>query len=198
MANRKAHNKYTPTSDQIAVAQYMHAAGLAKEEICIQLDIAYATFQKAIEPHLLSKTKLYKGKKKAKEVYEPTEKDIQLATYMKMTGIDELTIAKTLNISKGTFNKTLKPNLDTSISRVKGLVASKLLTHIKNGSVPATIFFLKAQCGWSDRDSQSVSVSARQGEGGEGKGNEGLNVSVTFGSPPELDTSIPVSEDAEL
>lgn len=72
-------------------------------------------------------------------------------------GLTQEEIALLLGIAPSTFceNKAYSEKLSEAIkvgqAKAHAHVASKLVSQINAGSVPATIFYLKARCKWNDR-----------------------------------------------
>lgn len=89
------------------------------------------------------------------EVFEQVEK-------MAGLGSTHEEIADYYGVSKVTWHKYKKKFPDLLMrykkgkSKIKVFVKSKLLESIKSGNLTAIIFYLKTQCGWSEKNSLEI------------------------------------------
>lgn len=95
------------------------------------------------------------AKRNGRPPYEPTEKDKKFVIAMAAAGIEQLEIARALDITKPTLRKHFRRELDTGQTIAVTEVAKSLFNMAtgKNGpaNVTAAIFYLKARAGWSDQ-----------------------------------------------
>ena len=74
-------------------------------------------------------------------------------------------IARALGVSERTIRNRLNDDADFAEAYKRGkaksavFVGGKLMELIKKGNVAATIFYLKARCGWSEKTDLNVSGS---------------------------------------
>ena len=92
-------------------------------------------------------------KKRTKEGHHIDPKELEKLASLRMTNMQ---IAERLGMCQRSFYQHLKRNRElANIIRVAkrktdAYVVSKLMKLIEDGSVPATIFYLKVKCGWKE------------------------------------------------
>lgn len=79
-----------------------------------------------------------------------TKEQKELAVDMTLAGVNQELIARALGVHKQTLTKKMRDEIDAALAQRKSKGVEHFFTSIKNGSVPAQIFFLKTQCGWKD------------------------------------------------
>lgn len=87
---------------------------------------------------------------------EISEKQIQDVVSMIQGGSTQKDIAKHLGVSLNTLKKYCKEHIGSATAMRHGFVVGKLMTLIKAGNVPATLFYLKTRCGWREQDINST------------------------------------------
>lgn len=83
--------------------------------------------------------------------FEATDEQIESARNMLLAGVTQTVVAKVLGIHYTTYQKHVQPSVEDAIGDVKGQVVGALMKSIKKEDITAIIFFLKTQCGWSEK-----------------------------------------------
>ena len=97
------------------------------------------------------------------------EIDIERAEYLASLGLTYEEIAQSLGVSSRTLERRRNEvaELSEAIKRgqAKGCetVTSKLMEQVLQGNTTAIIFYLKAKCGWRDKDAIEVKHSGSIG-----------------------------------
>lgn len=86
--------------------------------------------------------------------HEPTKETREMASKMSSYGVVQDTIALCIGISLPTLHKYYREELDTSKAHCIVEVADRLMDKIRQGDVPSTMFYLKTQGGWREKDKQ--------------------------------------------
>lgn len=80
--------------------------------------------------------------------YEPDDAARRLATNLSGIGVPKTMIAKILGVSRITLERHLGPELDLGMAQATAIVCNKMFNHVLEGSLPATMFWLKARADW--------------------------------------------------
>lgn len=108
-----------------------------------------------------------------KPAHVPDEASRKEVTALASFGVRQDEIATYLGIDAKTLRKHYRRELDTSKIKANAAMARRLYTAaIDEGSVPAMIFWLKAQAGW--REKQELDVTS---------GGERVALTVRFVKP---------------
>jgi len=118
-------------------------------------------------------------KKALRPYHKPTEKTRQVVLSAVGMGMDQVAIAKLLDINPKTLRKFYRRELDTGAARANLSVAKSLYGRATSGKdTIASIFWLKARAGWVDTVKNV---------------HEGLpeNITVTFAlDPPKTEPEV--------
>lgn len=112
------------------------------------------------------------GSKKKPKVGRPAEIEVNDEVYQqveRMAGVGQThdEIADFYGVSTTTWHKykrkypLLKMHYKKGKSKTKYFVKSKLFELIKTGNLTAIIFFLKTQCGWSEKNSIEIETKVK-------------------------------------
>ena len=87
-----------------------------------------------------------------RKAFEPTKEQRSQVEKLCLVGIDQRLIAEILEINKTTLIKYFKKEL--RLSKVKRIanVGGSLYNSAMNGNVTASIFIMKTQAGWREKD----------------------------------------------
>ena len=83
--------------------------------------------------------------------HEPTEETRRLARELSGLGVPQDSIAHIIGISKPTLLVHYRPDLDLGMAEANAKVSGSLFKLIEQGNVAATIFWMKARMGWSEK-----------------------------------------------
>lgn len=93
--------------------------------------------------------------------HEPTDKTKELATSLSGYGVPQPDIARLIGVSLNTLLAHYREELDLGMAQANAKVGESLYRQAVSGNTTAAIFWLKARCGW--REKQEVEVTGKDG-----------------------------------
>jgi hypothetical protein len=119
------------------------------------------------------------SKKAGQPKFKPTEEERKLVKQMCAVGIPQESICLVVRdgIDSKTLRKHFRRELDTSKIIANTRVAGSLYNKAINGDTGASVFWLKTQCGWTEKSQIEL----------EHKGNVNFNIEI-IGVEPDKPT----------
>ena len=92
-----------------------------------------------------------------KPAHVPTDKTRAEVSALTSFGITQDEISTYLDIDLKTLRKHYRRELDTGTTRANAAMAKRLFdAGVKDGSVPAMIFWMKTRAGWKEKQDDAV------------------------------------------